>query len=168
MSNRDGIVSSSPILVTGGTGTLGRQVVDRLSDRGRSVRILTRGQRAADTTHETVSGDLSTGEGTPAAVEGVDVVVHCAGSAKGDDIKAGHLISAAVESGIGHVVYISVVGANEIPIESAIDRALFGYYAGKHGGEKTIAESGLPWTILRATNSTISPTRRLQPWPSSR
>ena len=98
-----------------------------------------------------MSGDLSTGEGIPEAVAGVDVVVHCAGSAKGDDVKASHLVAAAAETGVGHLVYISVVGADKVPIKSAIDRAMFGYYAAKYGGEQAIAGSGLPWTIQRAT-----------------
>ncbi|MFD0742662.1 hypothetical protein ACFQ1L_13255 [Phytohabitans flavus] len=44
---------------------------------------------------EYVTGDLATGEGIDAAVTGVETVVHCAGSAKGDDVKARHLVRAA-------------------------------------------------------------------------
>jgi uncharacterized protein YbjT (DUF2867 family) len=52
---------------------------------------------------------------------------------------------------VRHIVYMSVVGADRIPVESALDRAMFGYFASKRAAEKLVIESGLPWTILRAT-----------------
>jgi uncharacterized protein YbjT (DUF2867 family) len=76
--------------------------------------------------------------------------VHCAGSAKGDGEKARHLV-AALPPGVRHLVYISVVGADRVPIESPVDRAMFGYYGAKLEGEQAVADSGAPWTILRAT-----------------
>jgi len=139
-----------PILVTGGTGTLGRLVVSRLRDEGHAVRVLGRGVHVAEGT-EFVSGDLTTGEGVDAAVEGVEVIVHCAGSAKGDQVKAQHLVRAASAAGARHIVYISVVGADRIPMAGAIDRAMFGYFGSKFAAERVIAESGIPWTTLRAT-----------------
>ena len=139
-----------PILVTGGTGTLGRLVVARLRDEGHAVRVLSRGVHVAEGT-EFVSGDLTTGEGVDAAVEGVEVIVHCAGSAKGDQVKAQHLVRAASAAGARHIVYISVVGADRIPMAGAIDRAMFGYFGSKFAAERVIAESGIPWTTLRAT-----------------
>jgi uncharacterized protein YbjT (DUF2867 family) len=48
-------------------------------------------------------------------------------------------------------VYISVVGAERIPVVSAVDRTMFGYFASKRAAEKVVADSGLPWTTLRAT-----------------
>jgi uncharacterized protein YbjT (DUF2867 family) len=48
-------------------------------------------------------------------------------------------------------VYISVVGADRIPVESFVDRAMFGYFASKLAAERVVADSGLPWTTLRAT-----------------
>jgi len=139
-----------PILVTGGTGTLGRLVVARLRYEGHAVRVLSRGVHVAEGT-EFVSGDLTTGEGVDAAVEGVEVIVHCAGSAKGDQVKAQHLVRAASAAGARHIVYISVVGADRIPMAGAIDRAMFGYFGSKFAAERVIAESGIPWTTLRAT-----------------
>ena len=139
-----------PILVTGGTGTLGRLVISRLRDEGHAVRVLSRGVHVAEGT-EFVSGDLTTGEGVDAAVEGVEVIVHCAGSAKGDQVKAQHLVRAASAAGARHIVYISVVGADRIPMAGAIDRAMFGYFGSKFAAERVIAESGIPWTTLRAT-----------------
>jgi nucleoside-diphosphate-sugar epimerase len=52
------------ILVTGGTGTLGRLVVVRLRDAGCKVRVLSRRSRAAGEGIEFVTGDLATGEGS--------------------------------------------------------------------------------------------------------
>jgi hypothetical protein len=43
------------------------------------------------------------------------------------------------------------VHADRIPVVSAVDRALFGYFASKLAAERVVAESGLPWTTLRAT-----------------
>lgn len=134
------------ILVTGGTGTLGRLVVARLRDAGRAVRVLSRNEGAG-----LVVGDLETGDGVDAAVAGVATVVHCAGSQKGDDVKARTLVRAARAAGVRHVVFISVVGADQVPVVSGVDRAMFGYFAAKRDAEAVIAESGIPWTTLRAT-----------------
>ena len=49
------------------------------------------------------------------------------------------------------LVYISVVGADRIPVVSRVDRAMFGYFASKLAAERVVADSGLPWTTLRAT-----------------
>jgi uncharacterized protein YbjT (DUF2867 family) len=141
----------SHILVTGGTGTLGRLVVPRLQDAGRTVRVLSRRSPEARGNIELVTGDLATGEGTEAAVEGAEIVVHLAGSGKGDEDKARHLVRAASRAGIRHLVYISVVGADRIPVVSGVDRAMFGYFASKLAAERVVADSGLPWTTLRAT-----------------
>ena len=143
--------AQAPILVTGGTGTLGRVVVARLRDADAAVRVLSRSSHDAEEGVEFVTGDLATGEGIDAAVRGVEVVVHCAGSTKGDEEKARHLVEAASGAGVRHLVYISVVGADRIPVVSGVDRAMFGYFGAKLAAEKVVAESGLPWTTLRAT-----------------
>jgi uncharacterized protein YbjT (DUF2867 family) len=140
-----------PILVTGGTGTLGRLVVPRLRDAGCHVRVLSRRSHEAGDGIEFMIGDLATGEGLEAAVEGIGTVVHCAGSAKGDQDKARNLVRAASRAGAQHLVYISVVGADRIPVVSGVDRAMFGYFAAKRAAENVVADSGLPWTTLRAT-----------------
>jgi uncharacterized protein YbjT (DUF2867 family) len=142
---------TASILVTGGTGTLGRLVVRRLRDDGGDVRVLSRQRRQAADGIELVFGDLATGEGVDAAVAGTEVVLHCAGSPKGDEVKARHLVQAASRAGVRHLVHISVVGADRIPIASGIDRAMFGYFGSKLGAERAVAASGLPWTTLRAT-----------------
>src|SRR6266540_5858806 len=140
-----------PILVTGGTGTLGRRLVPRLQKAGGDVRVLTRGSRADEYGVQFVTGDLATGEGIELAVDEVATIVHCAGSSKGDEDKTRSLVRAASRAGTAHLVYISVVGADRVPIASAVDRAMFGYFGFKLASERVVAESGLPWTTLRAT-----------------
>jgi uncharacterized protein YbjT (DUF2867 family) len=130
------------VLVTGGTGVLGRQLVDRLEGRA-DVRILTR--KPADRPG-LVQGDLNTGEGLEAALDGVDVVAHCASAADyrrpdRDVEQTSRLITAATPTR-PHIVYISIVGVDKIP---------FGYYRAKLASEQLIEQSGLPWTTLRAT-----------------
>ncbi|GCB51137.1 SDR family oxidoreductase [Streptomyces sp. NL15-2K] len=125
------------ILVTGGTGTLGRLVTERLRADGHEVRVLSRHAQP-------YAVDLREGgEALDAAVAGVDTIVHCASSPRGgDEQAAAHLIAAARRAGVGHLVYISIVG---------IDRVPFGYYKSKLAVEKLIEESGLGWTVLRTT-----------------
>jgi uncharacterized protein YbjT (DUF2867 family) len=142
---------ASPILVTGGTGTLGRLVVRGLLDAGCQVRVLSRRSHEPREGIEYVAGDLATGEGIEAAVDGAGIIVHCAGSAKGDEDKTRNLVRAASGAGVRHLVYISVVGADRIPVVSGVDRAMFGYFASKLAAERVVADSGLPWTTLRAT-----------------
>jgi uncharacterized protein YbjT (DUF2867 family) len=142
---------TSPILLTGGTGTLGRIVASRLRDAGSNVRVLSRHSHASGDGMQFMIGDLATGEGIEAAVTGVGTIVHCAGSSKGDEDKARNLVRAASRVGAPHVVNISVVGADRIPVVSRVDRAMFGYFASKLAAERVVAESGLPWTTLRAS-----------------
>jgi uncharacterized protein YbjT (DUF2867 family) len=139
------------ILVTGGTGTLGRHLVPRLLAAGRGVRVLSRHAHEAADGVEYVTGDLLKDEGIQAAVDGAGIIVHCAGGRKDDDVATRNLVRAASRAGAPHVVYISVVGADRVPVVSAADRAMFGYFGFKLAAEKVLAGSGLPWTTLRAT-----------------
>jgi uncharacterized protein YbjT (DUF2867 family) len=131
-----------PILVTGGTGTLGQQVVLRLREAGREVRVLSRRARSSQDGPVFVTGDLATGEGLPAAVSGVSTIVHCASNRKGDAESTRNLVRAAAQVPSPHLVYISIVG---------VDRFPHGYYKAKLEAEGVIDASGLPWTTLRAT-----------------
>src|SRR5260370_38970143 len=74
----DGMTTS--ILVTGGTGTLGQPVAQRLRDAGASVTGLSRHPSQTAEGISYTAGDLSTGAGSDAAARGAEVVVHCAGS----------------------------------------------------------------------------------------
>ena len=151
------------ILVTGGTGTLGRHVVPLLREAGQDVRILSRRQHDDPST---VTGDLGTGAGLAEALDGVKTVVHLGGSSKGDEVKARNLVDAA--QGVQHLVYISVVGADRLPVVSRIDRAMFGYFTAKREAEVIIENSGVPWTTLRATQfneSMLAVTRQMAKLP---
>lgn len=125
------------ILVTGGTGTLGRLVTERLRADGHEVRVLSRHA-------EPYAADLRVGgRGLDAAVEGVETIVHCASSPRGgDEQAAANLIAAARQAGVVHLVYISIVGVDRVP---------FGYYRSKLAVERMVEESGLGWTVLRTT-----------------
>ncbi|WP_206794868.1 SDR family oxidoreductase [Amycolatopsis sp. MtRt-6] len=126
------------ILVTGGTGQLGSAVVARLRAADEEVRVLSR--RAGP---EVVRGDLRTGRGIDSAVAGVDAVVHCATDYFGRETQlARTLIEAARWAGTPHLVYVSIVGVDRVPL---------GYYRAKHETEQLFATSGLPYTIQRAT-----------------
>lgn len=130
------------ILVTGGTGRLGRVLVPQLVAAGRDVRVLTRSERAP-AAHHWVIGDLRTGSGLPDALTGIDVIVHLATTnGRGDITATRALIDAARASGRPHLVYLSIVG---------IDDHALGYYRAKVACESLIERSELPWTILRAT-----------------
>ena len=130
------------ILVTGGTGTLGRALVRRLVDQGRPVRVLSRRPPPAGRGPVGwATGNLRTGRGIDAAVAGLDVIVHCA-TGLGDVGAARHLIESARRARSPQVVYISIVGVDRIPI---------GYYKSKLEVERLVENSGLPWTVLRAT-----------------
>ncbi|HEY6416099.1 MAG TPA: NAD(P)H-binding protein, partial [Acidimicrobiales bacterium] len=142
---------TSPILVTGGTGTLGRLVVARLRGAGHDVRVLSRHGHEGGEGIEYVTGDLAKGDGIEAATVGAEIIIHCAGSSKGDDDKARHLVQAASPTATRHLAYISVVGADRVPMVGRIDRAMFGYFGAKFRAERVVADSGLPWTTLRAT-----------------
>ncbi|WP_405890965.1 NAD(P)H-binding protein [Streptomyces sp. NBC_00133] len=124
------------ILVTGATGTLGRPVTDLLRADGHEVRALSRHSQP-------YAVDLREGTGLDAAVQGVDAIVHCATSPRGgDEGAAGHLIEAARRAGVPHLVYISIVGVDRLPL---------GYYKSKRAVERMVEDSGLGWTVLRTT-----------------
>jgi uncharacterized protein YbjT (DUF2867 family) len=129
------------ILVTGGTGRLGRPVVAGLRAAGHDVRVLSRKPRPSGPGVHHVAGDLVQGTGVAAALGGVATVVHCASDDRGDVAAARHLVEAA-RGGVEHLVYVSIVG---------VDRVAFGYTKAKLACEEIVAGSGVPHTILRAT-----------------
>jgi uncharacterized protein YbjT (DUF2867 family) len=125
------------ILVTGGTGTLGRVVVERLRDRGHVPRVLSRHAGPGR-----VVGDLESGAGVADAVRGVDAVAHAATRAGRDVVQAGVLLDAVRAAEVPHVVFVSIVGVDRVPLA---------YYRDKVEIERLVAASGVPWTVLRAT-----------------
>jgi uncharacterized protein YbjT (DUF2867 family) len=128
----------SVVLVTGGTGVLGTQLVALLRDRGHELRVLSRRRGAG--THV---ADLNTGEGVDAAAAGAELVVHAASDPHGgrsDAQQMQHLLPAVRDA--RHVLYVSIVGIDAIPL---------GYYKQKLACEHAIDNSGVPHTIQRAT-----------------
>jgi uncharacterized protein YbjT (DUF2867 family) len=134
---------TSPVLVTGGTGRLGRAVVARLVDADCDVRVLARHERATLPPVMFFTGDLRRGEGIDAAVRGVGTIIHCATSTKGDADAIRNLVMAAARAGSPHLVHPSIVGIDRI--------ASWGYTKAKLEAERIVEASGLPWTILRVT-----------------
>jgi uncharacterized protein YbjT (DUF2867 family) len=129
------------IVVIGGTGLIGTNLVERLRQSG----------------HQVVAASPSSGvntitcEGLPEALAGAQVVVDVANSPLFDDravleffAKSGrNLLAAEAVAGIGHHVALSVVGADRAPQS--------GYLRAKVAQETLIKASGIPYTILRAT-----------------
>ena len=132
------------ILVTGGTGALGRALVDRLLAAGTDVRVLSRRPApASGVPFGWCTGDLTRNAGVDAAVDGASVIVHCATTNGRADVPAAqHLFDAARRADTPHLLYISIVGADQVPL---------GYYRTKVEVEERLARSGLPYTLLRAT-----------------
>jgi uncharacterized protein YbjT (DUF2867 family) len=143
------------ILVAGGTGTLGRQVVERLEARGLPVRVLTRdAARAAPPAaahREVVQGDVRDPASLVAAMRGVDLVISAVQGFVGtggitpasvDRDGNAHLIDAARVAG-ARFILMSVVGAGaDSPME--LGRM-------KYAAEEHLRSSGVAWTIIRAT-----------------
>jgi len=140
------------ILVTGGTGTLGRHVVRTALGAGHGVRVQSRRPRSENArledslTVEWRQADLASGDGVPEAVAGVDAVVHAAHDPRKPQLVdvggTRRLVEAARAAGVGHFIYVSIVGVDRIP---------FGYYRAKVEAEQIVAGSGIPYSILRAT-----------------
>jgi uncharacterized protein YbjT (DUF2867 family) len=132
---------TSPILVTGGTGKLGGHVVPLLRAAGHPVRVLSRHSRPPKDGVEYLAVDLLQDQGIEPAVTGVDTILHLAGANKGDDKLTQNLMRAAAKAKVKHIVYISVIGADTMPL---------GWFKTQLAAEKAVTESGIPWTMLRA------------------
>jgi uncharacterized protein YbjT (DUF2867 family) len=134
---------TSPILVTGGTGRLGRFVVARLVDAKCDVRVLARHERDTPPHVTFFTGDLRSGEGIDPAASGVSTIIHCATSSKGDADATRNLVKAAIRGGAPHLVQPSIVGIDQM--------VSWGYVKTKLEVERIVENSGLPWTIVRLT-----------------
>ncbi|WP_042383934.1 SDR family oxidoreductase [Streptacidiphilus melanogenes] len=139
------------IVVTGGTGVLGRAVVGRLPTEGQPVRVVSRRPRPGSgaEAYEWATADLRSGAGAGAgaaeAVRGARAVIHCAsGFRRGEEEAMARTVVAAARGAAAppHLVYVSIVGVDRIP---------FGYYKAKLAAEQVFAASGLPFTVQRAT-----------------
>jgi uncharacterized protein YbjT (DUF2867 family) len=135
------------VLVTGGTGTLGREVVRAASAAGhRTVTMSRKPAPDASVAPRWATADIVTGEGLAAAVADMDVIIHAASDPRGDpaaDEEGTRRLAAAAGAGrVRHLVFVSIVGIDRIPLP---------YYARKLAAERVLAASGLPCSILRAT-----------------
>jgi uncharacterized protein YbjT (DUF2867 family) len=141
------------ILVAGGTGTLGSQVVRLLLEQGERVRVLTRDPARAASVPDAVhvlTGDLRNPAAVAAAVRGCTTVVSAVHGFVGPgkpspqaiDRDANRaLIRAAADADVQHLVLVSVLGA-------APDHPM-SLHRAKHAAEQALQASGLTWTILR-------------------
>lgn len=137
------------VTVTGASGRLGRTVTALLAAEGFEVRALSRTGRADDGGVRWMTADLTTGEGLAEAVAGADTVVHLASAPyRGRYTRrveldgTGRLLTRARAAGVGHLLYVSIVGVDRVPL---------GYYRAKLAAERLVREGGVPWTTLRAT-----------------
>ncbi len=137
------------ILVTGGTGGLGRELVTQLKRSGHRVRVMSRRARLISDPQdiEWAQADIETGAGLKDAVRGVEAIIHAATSPfkreKQVDVTGTRkLVAAAREAKTPHFIHVSIVGIERIPLS---------YYQAKVAGEEAVREGGVPYTILRAT-----------------
>jgi uncharacterized protein YbjT (DUF2867 family) len=129
------------IVVIGGSGLIGSKVVARLKDKG----------------HETVAASPNTGvntltgEGLADALSGADVVVDVSNAPSWEDsavleffqTSTRNLLAAEAEAGADRHVALSIVGCDRLPDS--------GYLRAKVAQEKLIADSKIPYTLVRAT-----------------
>jgi uncharacterized protein YbjT (DUF2867 family) len=135
---------SPPVLVTGGTGVLGGHVTPLLRRAGCELRVLSRRHHPPADGVEHVTADLRRRDGlaaVAAAAAGVETVLHLAGGPRGDDTATANLLRALSGTGVRHLVLVSVVGADRVPV---------GYLRAKLAAERAVADSGVPWTTLRS------------------
>lgn len=131
---------STLIAVAGGTGLVGRLVVEEVRRAGATPVVVAR----------SAGVDLTTGAGLDAALDGVDAVVDASNvttlgarrSVAFFEAATGHLLAAGERAGVRHHVALSIVGC---------DRVDLGYYRGKRRQEELVAAGPVPWTVLRAT-----------------
>ncbi|WP_258803058.1 SDR family oxidoreductase [Pseudarthrobacter sp. NS4] len=126
--------------IAGGTGTVGRHVVELARERGHDVVSLSRSEGV----------DLVSGRGLEQALHGMDTVIDVSGiesmsTKKNVDYftnSTQNLLAAEKKAGVRHHIALSIVG---------IDHATSGLYAGKRAQEDAVRHGGVPWTLLRST-----------------
>jgi uncharacterized protein YbjT (DUF2867 family) len=129
------------IVVIGGTGLIGSQVVTKLGEHG---------HEAVAASPDTGVNTL-TGEGLTEVLDGADVVIDVSNSPSFEEAAAleffetstRNLLEAEKAAGVGHHVALSVVGTDRM--------ADHGYFRGKSVQEQLIEGSGVPYSIVHAT-----------------
>jgi uncharacterized protein YbjT (DUF2867 family) len=150
------------VLVTGGTGKLGRELLPKLTQAGHDVVALSRRPLPDNVPVTYAPGDLSTGQGIVAAIRGCEAILHAATDGFGDryslrwaifhssmvDVRGTRgLLDAAQRAGINHFILTSIVGVDRVPGWPSIYR----YFKHKLAAEALVRESSVPWTIVRLT-----------------
>lgn len=135
------------ILITGGTGTLGREILQQLLEKGRAVSVLTSKSNPNLPLQAKIhQGNLTDQSTLHQPVSDVEVIIHCASNSLDPqhvDINGTKNLLSVIQKGkLKHFIYISIVG---------VDKSDFPYYKAKFEVEKMIETSGLPYTIVRAT-----------------
>jgi uncharacterized protein YbjT (DUF2867 family) len=135
------------ILITGASGALGKQLCSVMHENSIGFRAASRTKPGLPYEFEFHKTDLDTGEGFEEALSGIKYIFHLASGTsrrniKTDADKTEGLIYTAKKQKIIHFIYISIVGIDKIP---------YSYYTDKLETEKRIINSGLPYTIFRAT-----------------
>lgn len=128
------------ILVTGGTGTLGKVFTKILDEKNIEYLILSRSNQSGS--KKIVVADLLNNQGVEEALKGIDIIFHLATDLKKDVVMTQNLLNAIGKESNVHLVYISIVGIDKVP---------FSYYKQKLASENAIKSSGVSFTILRAT-----------------
>ena len=150
---------NSIVLVTGGTGHLGRDLVSRLVRKRRNVRLLS--TRPGTTTDvQWAKGDLTTGNGICEAMKGVDSVISAAtlspiarhGGLRLSDLFSTpssvdvdgtrYLLEESARAGVQHFLHVSIVG---------LEGSSLPYSKVKLAGEQLVRKSTVPWSVVRAT-----------------
>ena len=135
------------ILVTGGTGLLGKEVVNQLLALKYEVSVLSSKKKiSVPDGVELFKGDLASNRGLQEATENADIIIHCASNPKDTqsvDIKGTqNLLNAIDKDKTLHFVYISIIN---------VDKSDYAYYQTKIKVEQMIAGSGIPFSVLRTT-----------------
>ena len=137
------MINSSPILITGGTGLLGKTVCQILDSKGITYQIASHQQLRPD---NSVFMDLRTGEGMQNAVRDKSVILHLASDKKHPDndvYGTAHLLNSLKKQALcPHFIYISIVGVEELAMP---------YFKQKVQIEQMVIKSGLPYSIVKAT-----------------
>jgi NADH dehydrogenase len=166
------------ILVTGGTGFIGRTLVHHLISSGQEVRTLLRPSKTSPHLPRGIAVDAAVSSllderSLRAALRGVDTIFHLAGNERHSsrarlqevDIQGTQvLVEAASQAGVKHILYVSHLGADQ--------NSAFPVLKAKGLAEHAIIQSGVPYTVLRSSilfgpgdQFTTGIARLLRSWP---
>lgn len=138
------------IAITGGTGFVGRAVLDQAATRGRGAKALARREQDKRDGVSWIGGDLSTHEALDRLVQGAEAVIHIAGVVnapdaagffEGNALGTQNVVAAARRSGVRRFVHVSSLAARKPELSH--------YGQSKRQAEQFVEDSDLDWTIVR-------------------